>query len=73
MILEEFKIPFPNDIFFSGKSVNDILYIWELIIFIFNIIITHSISKKWKIVEINEDDVEDIDFQSGSETFHLNT
>src|SRR5271170_1788985 len=75
--LEEFEIPFPNGLFFSGKSVNDVLYIWESTSFISNAVPTCNASKKRKILEIDDhvedvEGVEDIHSQSGSETFHPN-
>src|SRR5271170_4483306 len=75
--LEEFQIPFPNGVFFSGKSVNDVLYIWESTSLVSNAATTCITSKKRKIVEINDhiEDVEEIEdnhSQSGSETFHSN-
>jgi transposase InsO family protein len=68
----EFEIPFPNGVYFSGQSVNDILYIRESTSLISNAVTTRSASNKRKIVEINDDDVEDVEdvnSQSGSETF----
>ena len=72
--LEEFKIPFPNGVFFPGRSVNDVLYIWESTSFVSNAVTICSASQKRKIVEINDDDVdvEDDNTSLGSETFHLN-
>jgi hypothetical protein len=70
--LEEFKIPFPNGAFFPGKSVNDVLHIWESTSLVSNAVTTRSASKKRKIIEI-EDDVEDVNSPSGTETFHPNT
>ena len=73
--LEEFKIPFPNGVFFPGRSVNDVLYIWESTSFICNAVTIRSAFQKRKIIEINDDDidVEDVNSQLGSETFHPNT
>ena len=73
--LEEFKIPFPNGVFFPGKSVNNVLYIWESTSFISNTVTKYSTSQKRKIIEINEDDVnvEDNNTSLESETFHPNT
>src|SRR5271156_2073590 len=78
--LEEFEIPFPNGVFFSGKSVNDVLYIWESTSFVSNAVTTRSASKKRKILEIDDhvedvedvEKIEDIHSQSGSETIHPN-
>ena len=69
------KFPFQIGVFFPGRSVNDILYIWESTSFVSNAVTTCNASQKRKIVEINDDDddVEDVDSQLGSETFHLNT
>src|SRR5271155_5149274 len=67
------KNSFPKGVFFPGKSVNDILYIWESTSLISNAVTTRSASKKRKIVEIYEDDVEDVNSHSGSETLHPNT
>src|SRR5271170_1560780 len=65
--LEEFEIPFPNGVFFPGKSVNDILYIWQP-----TSLISNAVTKKRKILEIHDrvedvEGVEDIHSQSGSE------
>src|SRR5271154_5971767 len=70
--LLEFEIPFPNGVHFSGKSVNDILYIWESTSLISNAVTTRSAYKRRKIIEI-DDDVEDVNSNSGSETLHPNT
>src|SRR5271170_8137406 len=61
--LEEFEIPFPNVVFFSGKSVNDVFYIWKSTSLVSNAITTHSASKKRKILEIDDhiEDVEDVE------------
>ena len=69
--LEEFKIPFPNGVFFSGKSVNDVLYIWESTSLISNAVNTRSASKKRKIIDVEYD--EDVNSYSGNETLHSNT
>ena len=62
--LEEFDLPFPNGVYFPGKSVNDILYIWESTFLVSNAVTMRSASKKRKIIEIDDDghveDVEDI-------------
>jgi hypothetical protein len=74
--LEEFDLSFPNGGYFPGKSVNDVLYIWESTSFVSNAVTTRSASKMRKIIEINDDDVEDVEdvnSYSGSETLHLNT
>jgi len=69
------KNSFPNGAFFPGKSVNDILYIWEPTSLISNAFTTCSASKRQKFVEIYEDveAVEDVNSHSGSETLHPNT
>ena len=46
--LEEFIIPFPNGVSFSGKSVNDVLYIWESTSLISNAVTTRSALATWK-------------------------
>src|SRR5271154_4608800 len=75
--LLEFEIPFPNSVHFPGKSINDILYIWEPTSLVSNAVTTRSASKKRKILEIDDhvedvEGVEDIHSQSGSETIHPN-
>src|SRR5579859_6095309 len=60
--LEEFNIPFPNGVLFSGKSVNDVLYIWESTSLVSNAVTTRSTSRKRKIVEI-QDVVKDVEFE----------
>jgi hypothetical protein len=73
--VEEFNIPFPNGVLFSGKSVNDVLYIWESISLVFNAVTTRSASRKRKIVEV-QNDVKDVEFEDVSsqpETFRPNT
>ena len=75
MALEEFNIPFPNGVLFSGKSVNDVLYIWESTSLVSNAVTTRSTSRKRKIVEI-QDVVKDVEFEevnSRPETFRPNT
>jgi len=59
--LEEFEIPFPNGVFFPGKSVNDVLYIWESTSLVSNAVTTCSAFKRRKVVEINEHDVEGVE------------
>jgi len=77
--VEEFEIPFPNGVFFPGKSVNDVLYLGESTSFVSNAVTTRSASKKRKIVEIHEDDVEHVDDVEdansylGTETIHPKT
>src|SRR5271170_1110345 len=44
--LEEFEIPFPNGVFFSEKSVDDVLCIWESTSFVSNDATTRSVFKK---------------------------
>jgi len=44
--IEEFKIPFLNDVFFPKKFVNDILYLWESTSFVSNAVTMCSASKK---------------------------
>jgi hypothetical protein len=58
--------PFPNGAFFPGKSVNDVLHIWESTSLVSDAVTTHSASNKRKIFEI-DDDVDDVISQSGSE------
>ena len=78
--LEEFIIPFPNGVYFPGKSVNNVLYIWESTSLVSNTVTTRSASKERKIIEIDDDghvenveDVKDTYPQLGSETPHPNT
>src|SRR5271170_1104551 len=69
--LLEFDIPFPNGVYFPGRSINYILYIWESTTsLVSNAVTTRSASKR-KIVEIDDDgeDVQVMISQSGSENF----
>jgi transposase InsO family protein len=69
--LKEFEIPFPNGVYFPGRSINYILYIWESTTsLVSNAVTTRSASKR-KIVEIDDDgeDVQVMISQSGSENF----
>jgi hypothetical protein len=71
--LAELKIPFPNGVFFPGKSVNDIFTLHlGITSLVSNAVTTRSAFKKRKIIEI-DDDVEDVNSPSGTETFHPNT
>jgi transposase InsO family protein len=66
--LLEFDLPFPNGVYFPGRSISYILYIWESrTSLISNAVTTRSASKR-KIVEIDDDD-EDVISQLGSENF----
>jgi len=44
--METFEISFPNGVLFSGKSVNDMLYIWTSPAIHVNAIATHNASKR---------------------------
>ena len=49
--LEEFIILLPNDVTFSGKSVNDICYIWTSAPIHANAVITCNAFNKWKSLD----------------------
>ena len=42
---ETFEISFPNGVLFSGKSTNDILYIWRSPMLHINAVVTHNAAK----------------------------
>jgi len=75
--VEEFEIPFPNSVFFPGKSVNDVLYLWESTSFVSNAVTMRSTSRKRKMVDVEDDvehvdNVEDANSYLGTETIHPN-
>jgi hypothetical protein len=63
------KIPFPNGAFFPGKSVNNVLHIWESTSLVSNAVTTRSASKNAKNHRFDDDDDVDVISQSGSEIF----
>jgi hypothetical protein len=65
--VEEFVISFPNGVRFSGKSVDDICYIWTSSAIRINVVVTRNASKKRKSLEELDHGEEDENFTSEPE------
>ena len=63
--LETFDFTFPNGVHFAGRSISDVLYIWESSSLVSKAVTTRNASKRQKIDHVESRD----DYRIGNESF----